>query len=62
MSYEVIILTLVIETLTSHVIQLTILAKILTSHPYNFCLLKLRMSVFETDLVVTETRTKFSAW
>ena len=46
MSYEVIILTLVIETLTSHVIKLTpILAKILTSHPYNCWLLKLRMSV-----------------
>ena len=35
-SYEVIILTLMIETLTSHVIKLTpILTKILTSHPYN---------------------------
>ena len=48
MSYEVIILTLVIETLTSHVIKLTpILATILTSHPYNCWLLKLRMSVFQ---------------
>ena len=36
MSYEVIVLILMIKTLTSHVIKLTpILTKILTSHPYN---------------------------
>ena len=44
---EVIILTLMIKTLTSHVIELTpiFLTKILSSHPYNCQLLKLRLSV-----------------